>query len=276
MPNHNKDIEIAVGRGEGIYLFCFARPHVLHLKQPSGLDDRYPLSQWTFKDVMAVLSKISLHDFCGPLAESRMQDLSWVGPRACRHEEVVEQVLQHSPVFPARFGTIFCSLESLVKLLKMHHTGISQFLDEVADKEEWAVKGLMDRGKAKDELASAILGREASGLASMSPGARYFQEQRIRNNAGKELSCRVNKLRKDVANSLGQYACRFCERRLLSREATGTDMIVNWAFLILKDSVPDFRARVAQAKEGYEKQGLKFELSGPWPPYSFCPFLTMK
>ena len=278
MSNDGRGIEVRSGKGEGIYLFCLARPHVPPVLNVSGLDDRYPVLPWTFGDILAILSKVSLEEFCGPLAESRMQNLSWVGPRACRHQEVIEHVMRHSPVLPARFGTIFSSPESLERLVKMHYDAISRFLDQVADKEEWAVKGLMDRAKAKEELLPVILAREGGALASLSPGVRYFQEQRIRAGAEKELNLWLKEICKRVANDLSQYAADFYERKVLSREATGMDgdMVLNWAFLVPRSATTDFRKRIGRANTDHAQQGLVFELSGPWPPYSFCPSLKIE
>jgi hypothetical protein len=278
MPNNGRGIEIRAGNAEGIYLFCFARPNVPPVVNVSGLDDRYLILQWGLGDILAVLSKVSLEEFCGPSAESRMQDLSWVGPRACRHQEVIDHVMRYSPVLPARFGTIFSSVESLEGFVKMHHAAISRFLDGVADKEEWAVKGLMDRAKAKEELLSVILAREAAPLASLSPGARYFQEQRIRAGVEKELKLWLKEICKRVANDLSGYAAGFRERKILSREAAGMDgdMVLNWAFLVPRSVSADFQTRIERANSDHGKQGLAFQLSGPWPPYSFCPPLKME
>jgi hypothetical protein len=278
MPDDGRGVEVSTGKGEGIYLFCFARPHIPPVVNLSGLDDQYLVLQRTFEDILAVLSSVSLEEFCGPLAESRMQDLSWVGPRACRHEEVIDHVMRHSPVLPARFGTIFSSVQSLEGLVKMHHDAISRFLNRVSDKEEWAVKGLMDRAKAKEELLSVILAREAAPLASLSPGARYFQEQRIRAGAEKELNLWLKEICKRVANDLGGYDADFRERKVLSREATGVDgdMVLNWAFLVPRTVTRDFQTRIERANTNHAQQGLAFHLSGPWPPYSFRPSLNME
>jgi hypothetical protein len=278
MPDDGRGVKISAGKGKGIYLFCFARPHVPPVVNVSGIGDRYLVLQWTFEDILAVLTKVSLEEFCGPLAESRMQNLSWIGPRACRHEEVIEHVMRHSPVLPARFGTIFSSPESLEGLVKMHHDAISRFLDQVTDKEEWAVKGLMDRAKAKEELLSVILAREGGALASLSPGVRYFQEQRIRAGAEKELNLWLKEICKRVANDLSRSATDFRERKVLSREATGMDgdMVLNWAFLVPRSVAADFRKRIEQANSDHAQQGLAFHLSGPWPPYSFCPPLKIE
>ena len=56
--------------------------------------------------------QIRREEFAGPEAELNLQQLSWVGPRALRHEAVIEEVMASSPVLPARFGTLFSSAEA--------------------------------------------------------------------------------------------------------------------------------------------------------------------
>jgi len=278
MPNDGTHIDADVSNGEGIYLFCFASAHGIPALKIAGIDDRFPVWQRRFKDVTAVVSKISVEDFTGPAAESRLNDLAWVGPRACRHQEVVEQVMRYSPVLPARFGTIFTSFKSLGKVLEIHYDTISQFLNRVADKDEWSVKGLIDRAKAKKRVLDLIFAREAGRLSSLSPGMRYFQEQRIRSNADKEIHDWIKEIRKKIADDLNSYTMDFCELKVYSRGATGIDMdiVLNWAFLVSQKTTEDFRARIEQTNADNEQQGLVLQLSGPWPPYSFCPSFEME
>jgi hypothetical protein len=221
------------------------------------------------------LSNVSLEYFCGPLAKARLQDVSWVGARAFRHEEVIEQVLRHSPVLPARFGTIFSSWGRLENFTKRHHYTISGFLDRARDKEEWAIKGFVDRDLAQKEVTGICLDREGDRLAMLSPGKQYFEKKRIEANAGKALSRWLKEIAEMIFKELRPYASDFRERKLLSCNATGKymEMIFNWACLIPKGRAEDFRILLAQMKDAYEKKGLIFELSGPWPPYSFCPSL---
>ena len=146
----------------------------------------------------------------------------------------------------------------------------------MADKEEWSVKGLIDRAMAKEESFSVMLAKEAEGLDKLSPGKRYFQEMRIRNSAEKELNSWLKEVCKEIRNCLGEFASDFHERKLLSSDVTGMDMVLNWAFLVPRCFTESFRARICQANEGHSKNGLAFRLSGPWPPYSFCPFLELE
>ena len=256
-----------------IYLFCFARRHRLPVLEVAGLDHGHPVSLWPFKDIVAVLGMSSIEDFCGPEAENRMKDLAWIGPRACRHEEVVEEVMRRSPAFPARFGTIFSSFDALEKLLDVHYDEISRFLDKAAGKEEWAVKGLLNRAQAKRSFSTLMLSREEGRLASLSPGKRYLGEQRIRSSADRELNSWLKGVIKGIGDDLCRHSSEFCERKVLSLDSEATDMVLNWAFWVTREDADDFRAGVDRANEENDRQGLLLQLSGPWPPYSFCPVL---
>ena len=261
-----------------IYLYCFARYSLLPDLGETGVDGKNPVSLHHHMDIAAVVSIVPFEEFRGPSAESRLSDLSWVGPRAVRHEEVVEQVMHFSPVLPARFGTLFSSTHSIEKILEKHHDTIRGFLDEVADKEEWSVKGLLDQEKAREKLISTLLSRESENLSSLPIGRRYFQEQRLRTSAAKELNNYLKKVCKEMLEDLSNHASDFCERKVLPGIAPegNNDMVLNWAFLMSRDGVRNVRPLIDRANEDLASQGLTFQLSGPWPPYSFCPALEME
>jgi hypothetical protein len=265
---------------QGLYLFCLARLSRLPTLplEGRGLDGRSPLKVAGFQDLAAVWSPVPVEDFCGPDADERMRDLTWIGPRVIHHQEVVAGVMRHSPVLPARFGTIFASSANLEKVLQHHHDTIAGFLERLADQEEWAVKGMLDRSGAQEKLFSLKLAREAERLGALSPGKRYFQEQRLRAACDQELQLWLQEVCRKLWTDLRDYAAEVRERRLLSREATGSDkdMVLNWAFLVPEKAAPGFQARIREANARYAHRGLVFECTGPWPPYSFTPTLEME
>jgi len=259
--------------GNAIYLFCFARRPGFPALQVAGLDERYPVYQWAYKEIVAVLCRVPLETFCDPEAENRMKDLAWIGPRACRHEEVIEKVMRLSPAFPAPFGTIFSSFDALAKLLDVHYEKISRFLNKAAGKEEWAVKGLLSRAQARRSFSTLMLSREEEQLASLSPGKRYLAEQRIRSSADRELNTWLKELIKAIGDDLCRHSSEFCERKVLSLDGEAMEMVLNWAFWTAREDADDFRASIDRANEQNDRQGLLLQLSGPWPPYSFLPLL---
>ncbi|MFP5213112.1 MAG: GvpL/GvpF family gas vesicle protein, partial [Acidobacteriota bacterium] len=135
---------------KAIYLFCFTRPDI-HV-EGMGIDDETPLFLHSFEGIGAVISRVSLDDFTGPDAEERMRDVEWIGPRALRHGRVIEQVMRSSPVFPARFGTIFTSMETLERAMSMRLGPVKEFLDLAETRDEWAVKAFLDVERMRKEL----------------------------------------------------------------------------------------------------------------------------
>lgn len=265
---------------QGLYLFCLARlSRLSSLRlEGMGLDGHSPLEIAEYRDIAAVLSRVSLEDFCGPDAEARLRDLTWIGPRVIRHQEVVSQVMRFSPVLPTGFGTIFSSREGLLQVFKRHYDTIAGFLTRITDQEEWAVKGMLDQIEAKEKLISLKLAEEDERLSALSPGKRYFQEQRLRAECDQELRRWLQEVCGKVWADLQDFTADVRERRLLSREASGSDryMLWNWAFMIPKAAVKAFLSRVQEAKALYSGRGLTLECTGPWPPYSFTPALDLE
>ena len=258
---------------KAIYLNCLTCFDAALPIEGTGVDNQNPLFLHGFRDIAAVVSVVSLDEFYGPSAESRMQDLSWVGPRACRHEEIIERVMCFAPVLPAHFGTLFSSFENLEKLLHKNYDNIRRFLDQMKDKEEWSVKVLLDREKAKEKQINEALVREAEQLASLTPGKRYFQEQRIRTDVEKELNSWLKEVCEKTTRDLNSFATDFYDRKSILHGFNGSDGVIirNWAFLVPRIVKVDFRAHIELMNTDLSPRGLVFELSGPWPPYSFSP-----
>ncbi len=257
-----------------IYLYCFASSSLLSVVEGVGVDGRNPVFLLPCMDVVAVVSFVYSHELDGHSAENEAGDLAWAARLACRHEEVVERVMIHSPVLPMRFGTVFGSHESLQVRLKNYHDGIKLFLHMVSGKDEWAVKAFLNRAGACGQFLKET--RAAGGREiPVSPGALYLKERQMRALCKDAVNRSVEEVCKSTGAELARIASDISVRKPLAREALGgeKDMIVNWAFLVSRDMTPDFRARVRRANEVCAVPGLAFEISGPWPPYSFSPCL---
>jgi Gas vesicle synthesis protein GvpL/GvpF. len=209
-----------------------------------------------------------LLEFCGEAAEARLQDLAWLGPRACRHAAVIEEVMRQTPVLPARFATLFTSLDSLQQAVHEHREAITGFFARLGDKQEWAVKGLLDRAGALRRLGSP----EPSAPAT-SPGARYFQEKRIQAQWERDFNFRLKEFCRRAAAALGAEVNDFRERPALGAVADA-EVVLNWAFLVAPAALEDFRVRLGRFNGEEAFPGLLLTPSGPWPPYSFAPDLS--
>jgi len=264
----------------GLYLYCLARPECLSLVRGStiepdlrGVDERYPVAALEQAGVVAVIGQVDTGEFC----DQNLQTLSWVGPRACRHEAVVERIMGASPVLPVKFGTIFRSRTSLKEFLGRHREGIVRVLDELRDKAEWSVKGYLVEEEARRIVAAADPAIQSRVAAlSPSPGARYLQQKRLDAIIDAALRTWLERATHDLHELLALHAMASTELRCHASAVTGRPerMVFNCSFLLTPEALPDFRAVLSERQHTHKGTGLTLELRGPWPPYNFCPTLS--
>lgn len=264
----------AVGRG--IYVYCLARPECLPVvngladQDLRGVDERYCVTALEETGMVAVIGEVDMGDFC----DQNLQALPWVGPRAIRHEAVVERVMGASPVLPIKFGTIFGSRTRLKEFLGRHREGIVRVLEELRDKAEWSVKGYLAEEQTRRMVsASDPAIRSHAAELSSSPGVRYLQQKKLDGLVDSALRVWLTRTSDDLCDMLAGHAVASAELRCHSGAVTGRPerMVFNCSFLLDSGALSDFRAALSEQERAYEGAGLTLELRGPWPPYNFCP-----
>jgi hypothetical protein len=259
----------------GIYLFCLTPETTLPELKGTGIDGLHPLFVEVIGDVAAVLAEVNIEDFTGPESQEKMEDLKWVAPRALCHEEVILTVMEQGPVLPVRFGTVFSSLTAAVEPLRRRQDVLMKFFQDTIDKKEWTLKGYVDRPQARARMTAARLAAEKEQLAGLSPGKRYFLEQKIKEAVDKDVAIWLKEIERDILRVARKVSVGFSECRLQSRDVTGRDeeMLFHGALLVPDGSVAVLEGMTDEWNKLHEFQGISLELSGPWPPYHFTPAL---
>jgi hypothetical protein len=255
------------------YLYCLAPSGHDIQCSVAGVDGHRPVLVCNCGEICAVYSEVELEEFLGESAEAHLQDLVWLGPRVCSHEAVIEQIMSLTSVLPARFATIFSSLENMKQFVLEHRDAIAGFFAELGEKQEWAVKGKLDRALALEKLKQSTVKEQ---VLDASPGMRYFHEKQIKVQLEREFNQRLRAFCKQTAAVMAVHAGGFMERKVLAAVADETEgeVISNWAFLISPEALDNFRANLERFNSGEAFPGLKLVLTGPWPPYSFAPDLS--
>jgi len=259
----------------GIYLFCLT-PAVPRLEiARTGIDGEHPLFIEVIGEVAAVLAEVNIEDFTGSEAQGKMEDLAWVAPRALRHEEVILSAMEQGPVLPVRFGTVFSSIEAAAAPLRQRQDTLMKFFQDTIDKKEWTLKGYVDRSQARARMTAARLATEKEQLAGLSPGKRYFLEQKIKGAVDKDVAIWLKEMGRDILSVAKKMSVGFSECRLQSQDITGRDeeMFFHGALLVPDASMAILERMTDEWNTRHESQGLSLELSGPWPPYHFAPVL---
>jgi gas vesicle protein GvpL/GvpF len=258
----------------GIYLYCFARPGATEGLSEPGVDGSVPVSALDVGDIAAVISPVQPGEFEAPEGSSEPPDAAWIIPRACRHERIIEAVMDRSPVLPVRFGSIFSSPDALIRYSEGQQLAIDRFLDHVKDRSEWSVKAFLD----VDRVVSWLLRTEpvlseARGQLPASAGARYFPEKKLNEHARRQARNWGRALAREIEQAVPPTADEFHRLPLEVAQRAGQEMFLHLTLLVPKAAVEAFLADLEQFAARYSEQGLRLQHSGPWPPFHFCPTL---
>jgi hypothetical protein len=194
--------------------------------------------------------------------------------RACRHEKIVAEVMRSGPVLPVKFGTVFSSEQALRLAVEQMGDGIAHVLDRLADKEEWTAKVFVDAVSARTWLLATdpVLAARRRDLPS-SPGQRYLQAKRVDTEVDTVLRHWRASVAEEIQGDLGGHGMALHPLKLQPKNVSGrsADMALNLAMLVKRDQVAAMEARVRELGEAYADRGITLEVTGPWPPYHFCP-----
>ena len=193
-----------------------------------------------------------------PLRE-HLNDLPWLERVAREHEAVLEQVLGAATVVPLRLCTIFEDAAGAQRMLEREHDALVEALGRLEGREEWGVKVLLDRDRL---VPAADEATEEGGLA-------YLARRRQQLAAREEARGVTAQLVDQVDGALRVVAVDAVRLPAQNRELSGHsgDMVLNAAYLVCDPA--ELRACVEALQQRYEAQGVRIELTGPWPPYNF-------
>jgi hypothetical protein len=204
----------------------------------------------------------------------RKLSAKWLVPRVCRHEQVIEEVMRLSPVLPIRFGCVFASRQTLKTWVSDRIERIARFFADIADKEEWVVKGFIHPGKVLAwllESSPMVSARRQSSWESTE--VRSQQEPQLPAEVKQRVKPWIRAAVVGVRDELVDLASAFVQFGSLPAKLSARNpaLVFNGAFLLRRSHVADFRSRMKTMEARHARQGLCLESSGPCPPFNFCP-----
>jgi hypothetical protein len=261
----------------GVYLYGFIPDGtVLDLSGVEGVEGIRPIRAVEMGGATAVVGEVPLRAFEAAMSAGvdGGPDPSWVVPRALRHEAVLDAVLARSPVLPVRFGVLFSSPDTLAALAGEHREAIAEFFESLGDRLEWSLRGYYDPTRSIELLLEQDPELSSRRLAlPESPGARYFQEKKLREEARREARRSASRAAQGVRNALRSITDDARSLPLRAAEGPDREMILHETFLMSRGRADEALALIRVAAAGQVEGLLTLEPSGPWPPFHFCPEL---
>lgn len=286
MPSAVMPFTLTVGPDKAVYLFALCRSGVsrdamgmdgLSLESDSAPHNEFgePVLMACTSDVWAVVSVVQRSTWAGDAAASNMGSLAWVAPRATRHEEIVEAVMDAGPAYPARFGTLFSSGTRLASVVEDHHQPMLRYFNHVDSAEEWAIKLLLDREKAAQEYVRRQSSAENDSESATS-GTAYLQRKVRERDARAEVDAWLDDVGEAVFDTLASLARDAAVLEARDRPDEPREVAAHFAFLVPKADAEPFFQAIDMAADRLTGRGLDIDCTGPWPPYSFRPSLTAR
>ncbi len=218
-----------------------------------------PVRTVTGAGLTAAVSTVSLAEFGEQPLRQRLEDLAWLETTARAHHQVIEAL--DRPVIPLRLATIYRDDDNVAALLAQRQAELTAALDQMTARSEWGVK-LFAAGRAAAP--------DAPQPPGAGPGLSYLRRRRHQLSAAEQARQADAALAEDVHAELRGMAAAAQLRPAQAAELTGehsTTMLLNATYLVDDATAARFAAAV---RELGRRHGIRIELTGPWPPYSFA------
>jgi hypothetical protein len=207
----------------------------------------------------AVVSTVPISEYGAEALRNNLEDLAWLERTARAHHDVVAVTARHAVTAPVRLATVFHDDQRVTSLLEECGPGIAQALARVAGCAEWGVK-IYGESRSRAEPEPEEVG--------LSPGTAYLR-RRDRQRRGNEDAFRAMAQRaEEIHGALAAHAVAIRFHRPQDPKLSGHQgmMLRNTAYLV-KDG-DAFTAALGRINTGQD--GLRVEITGPWPSYSFA------
>lgn len=180
------------------------------------------------------------------------------------YQRVIERLVQRQMVLPVKFGTVLASAGEARDLISQNRTALRNAFDSVRGTVEielaatWDISRILHEVGGEPAVVTARETIERSGHAS--PDDRVQLGRLVKSC----LDQRRTAIRDRALDVLGSLATRVASHALLDDR-----FVMNEAFQITRERLPEFDRRVRQLDALFEDQIL-FRVVGPLPPYTFC------
>jgi hypothetical protein len=266
----------SVARARGFYVYCVGEREELSRlfveDLPDAIEPDAPLEMLASDELAAVASAVPLSDYDEENLAARITNAEWIAVRAMRHERVVEHFARRAGVVPLRFGTIYLRREGVGRMLAEKQEELRAAVGRLRGREEWSVNVYWDRAKLLESIVnlSAKL-KELSGRAeSASPGQAYLLRRQVDAMRADEARDEMARATKEIERALAAASDASARLKVSSAEAAERrELAAKFAFLVERARFAEFRAAAETLAGERADSGLRLELAGPLPAYSF-------
>jgi hypothetical protein len=231
-----------------------------------GVDPTEPVMLVCDGELAAVASAVRLDEFGEEVIEANLRDARWLAEKVQAHDNVLSAAVGRTVVLPFRFGTIYRS-EAQVQDLLRRRDDFRSTLARLDGATELGVKAFVDAHALRRRLAEG----EGTHDDPISAGRAYMQRRQVERRVGEDVDRFVADCARESHARLtaGARDGRANPIQLPQSDVVAERMILNGAYLVDVDAQEEFRGAVRELEHAYGTNGVRYEVTGPWPPYNF-------
>ena len=215
-----------------------------------GVDTAHAVTVIRHAGLAAIVSRIAGG---ASAVDAALEDLDRLEALARAHAAVLDQALAQGPVLPFRMGTVFANADGVRAMLDERRAAFASALRSLRGRSEWGVKVYARRRRAREPVATPP-----------ASGTDYLTRRRIERET-------AERARQDVLALLDAIHAQLQERAEDSALLTAhsPDLVLNAVYLVTDAAAVPFAALAEQLASEARRQGLRLDLTGPWPAYHF-------
>lgn len=252
--------------GSGRYVYgvvpATASDELLH--GVGGVDVTGPVALVADGELAAIASTVPLAEFGEDSIERNLHDEAWLEEKVRAHEAVLEAVLSRTSLVPFRFGTIYRGDEQVRRMLR-ENAHLKDTLGRLRDTVELGVKAFLD-SEAFERRQEGESGDETTEGGRAYLLRKQRERQLVEARASFIAACAQDSHAGLTAAAEGGRANPVQRPEVSGRAG---EMLLNGAYLVRSERVDAFDKALADLRSRYEPDGVRYELTGPWPPYNF-------
>lgn len=250
------------------YVYCVVPATLVVTGVPRGID-RTAVRRISQGELAALVSSLDATEYSGDAPASRMNDAEWLTPRAVTHDALITWAGDHGAVVPFPMWVMFSDEAAVAEMLAQRSAELRDTLDRVRGASEFGVRLSGDQAAlavAAETMDSALaeLGEQANRAA---PGQAYLLRRKLadaRKAATRDAAVRIVEQTHDALSSHSRASVARA-----TALASEPGVLLDGAYLVADEEYQQFRSVLTDIIATYEPTGLRFDFTGPWPPYHF-------
>lgn len=223
--------------------------------------------------IAAAAQRVDAAEYTGDRGTSQLQDLAWLVPRAEYHQRVVAAVGVDAAVVPVRFGTLFSDVSALEAWLAPRRAELASALSYLRGRSEWAVRLLAAPAPTPAAASAPRPGGEPSGRSYLLARKKVRDRQSGWRAEIEAVADRAEAFLASASIDLARLPVRSLDGSLREAQGDARRTAATWAALIETADAAGFRDRLEGMRRSLPEDRFDLEVTGPWPPYNFCPGL---